>query len=208
MRERASLERQRQLQNRNVGTPAELEAASFSYQSASQRFATEQQALQLLTAPPRPTTLGVAESRLGELESELALAKLTVERTRVLAPVDGVVLSRNYELGEGVARGAPLVTLVSLDQVWVELAADESVHGRLALGREVRVRLEAAPQLAVKGHVSYIADRHSFTPRNVQTRAERTMLTFRVKVALDDPPALVKPGMYADVIVPAGSDRP
>jgi HlyD family secretion protein len=203
-REQTALERQKTLQAKNASPAAEVDSATFSLRSASQRLETENRALHLLSAAPRKSTVEVARARLGELESELALAKLEVERTRVVAPVDGVVLSRNYQLGERVEKGAPLVTLIDLDEMWVELAVDETVHGRLSLGQSVQVRLEAAPQLAVAGRISYIADRHSFTPRNIETRAERAMLTFRVKVAIDHPPPLLKPGMFADVIVPRG----
>jgi HlyD family secretion protein len=196
---RIHVERARGLASHAAGTKAELEDAQSTLSSAEERVQTETSALELLRAAPRRTVLDAQDARIIELMRELDLLKLELKRTRVEAPVDGVVLRRHFELGETVPAGSALVTLLDPLEMWVELAADERLHGHLTLGQAATVRAEANAADAVAGRVSFIADRHSFTPRDVQTGDERAKLTFRVKVALPSPPAWIKPGMFVDV---------
>jgi HlyD family secretion protein len=196
---RAQLERARVLARSSAGTRAELEDAQLAVASADERVHTEKNALELLLSAPRRSVLDAQDARIVELQRELDLLKLELKRTRVEAPIDGVVLRRNFELGETVPVGGALVTLLDTREMWVELAADEKLHGHLTLGQAATVRAEASGDQTVAGKISFIADRHSFTPRDVQTGDERSKLTFRVKVAIEWPPPWLKPGMYVDV---------
>jgi HlyD family secretion protein len=197
----AQLERARVLARSSAGTKAELEDAQLAVASAGERVHTEKNALELLRAAPRRSVLDAQDARIIELQRELDLLKLELKRTRVEAPIEGVVLRRNFELGETVPAGGALVTLLDTREMWVELAADEKLQGHLTLAQPATVRAEAVDQ-TVAGKISYLADRHSFTPRDVQTGDERSKLTFRVKVAIESPPPWLKPGMFVDVTFP------
>jgi HlyD family secretion protein len=195
----AQLERANVLARSSAGTKAELEDAQLALASAEERVHTEKNALELLRAAPRRSVLDAQDARIVELQRELDLLKLELKRMRIEAPIDGVVLRRNFELGETVPAGGALVTLLDPTEMWVELAADEKLHGHLTLGQAATVRAEASGDQPVAGKISFIADRHSFTPRDVQTGDERSKLTFRVKVAIESPPPWLKPGMFVDV---------
>jgi HlyD family secretion protein len=196
---RTQAERARRLAVSSAGTKAELEDAQLTLSSAAERVQTEKSALELLRAAPRRSILDAQDARIIELQRELELLNLELKRTRVEAPVDGVVLRRNFELGETVQAGAALVTLLDPADLWVELAADERMHGQIKLGQAAEIRAEVRPDQPVAGSVSFVADRHSFTPRDVQTKDERGQLTFRVKLAMKSPPDWIKPGMFVEV---------
>jgi HlyD family secretion protein len=203
---RSKLTREQELAQRHAAPAADVVDADFSVRAAVQRAETERRSFGLMGAPPRTTLQDVARARLGELEAQLHLAELQVERAHITAPCDGVVARRHHEPGEIVAAGAPLLTVIDPAHLWVELSVPERLHGQLAVGDPATVAVEAG-DATVAGHVSYLAERHLFTPRNVQTREERALLSFRAKVAIDGAPRNLKPGMYVDVTFGAAPGR-
>jgi HlyD family secretion protein len=177
----------------------QLDDRASAHRAAAQALETARCSLAALEAGARPAQLAAAESHAAEAARDLDLARLDLARTRVTAPIGGTVLRRNFEVGEHAPAGSPLFTIVDLSDQWVELAADERLHGRIVLGARAEVRPEAAGGAALAGRVTFVADRHAFTPRDAQTRDERSRLCYRVKVKVESPPAWLKPGMFADV---------
>jgi HlyD family secretion protein len=70
--------------------------------------------------------------------------------------------------------------------------------GRIKVGDTARVKVDAHPNRAFAGRISEIASEAEYTPRNVQTKKERVNLVFRIKIAVDNPEGILKPGMPAD----------
>jgi HlyD family secretion protein len=100
------------------------------------------------------------------------------------------------------APRAPLLTLIDPAHLRVELSADERLHAGVALGQRAVVVAESAPGAPMAGIVSFVAERHGFTPRNVQSRDERSRVSYRVQVRVDSPPPFLKPGMFVEVTFP------
>ena len=80
--------------------------------------------------------------------------------------------------------------LVDLGDVYMTFFLPDRVAGRVALGQEVRLVIDAAPQYVLPARVSYVASVAQFTPKTVETANEREKLMFRVKARLD--PALLQ----------------
>jgi len=133
-----------------------------------------------------------AEANLKSLDIELA-------RTDLAAPAGGVILQRLAHEGELAAPGAPLFTLADLDEVTLTVYVPEAELGKVALGQPADVTVDSYSQ-AFPGEVSYIASQAEFTPKNVQTQEERVHMVFAVKIHLDNPDQLLKPGMPADAV--------
>ncbi len=202
----AALERATGLSEKGAGAQIDVVNAQYAARAAEHRLETAKSGLQVLQTGARQADIDAAEARAAEQEREVELAQLDVKRTKILAPADGVVLRRHYEVGEMVTPGTPIITLLNTQSMWVELAADERMQGSIELGQEADLRPEAMPSQHFKGHVSFVADRHSFTPKTAQTHEDRAMLTFRVKVKIDEPPPYLKPGMFVDVwVLPDGA---
>jgi HlyD family secretion protein len=196
------LNRVKQLAKAGSAAARALDEAMTAEEAARWKWETAKRELAQTEAGPLPAQIQEARGRIVELQRELELGKLRAARSRVRAPVGGLVVRRHVEEGEVVQARAPLLTLLDRTDTWVELAADAAVAGKLAVGARADVTPEAVPDQHLRGKVVFVADRFSFTPRNVETRDERSRLTFRVKVQLEDPPAWVKPGMFADVRFP------
>lgn len=134
----------------------------------------------------------------GATRQAVELAQLAVEDQAIRSPVDGVVLVRVHELGEVVASGSPVLVIGDRSHIWVRIYVPEGQINRIRQGQEAWAHLDGLRQ-GFKGHITFIADKAEFTPRNVQTAEERVTQTFSVKITLDQPPEFLRPGVAADV---------
>jgi HlyD family secretion protein len=104
-----------------------------------------------------------------------------------------------------VPTGAPVLTLANPDDRWVRIYVRGDEVGRVALGERAAITADAYPDRTYDGEVIFIASEAEFTPRNVQTTAERVKLVYRVKVRVIGDTALdLKPGLPADVRLAPG----
>jgi HlyD family secretion protein len=97
---------------------------------------------------------------------------------------------RVAEPGEVLPAGGVVLNLVDLGEVYMSFFLPTAQAGRVALGDEARLVLDAAPQYVVPARVSFVADVAQFTPKTVETAEERQKLMFRVKANID--PALLQ----------------
>lgn len=103
------------------------------------------------------------------------------------SPRDGRVQYRVAQPGEVLASGGKVLNLVDLGDVYLTFFLPESAVGKVALGSEVRVILDAAPQYVIPAQISYVASVAQFTPKTVETASERQKLMFRVKAQFGRP---------------------
>ncbi|MBN2082928.1 efflux RND transporter periplasmic adaptor subunit [bacterium] len=155
----------------------------------------------LAQAGARVETIEQAEAQLAAARAGLEQARTQLAYTQLLAPFDGVVLSKGAEPGEYVNPGTAILALGQLDRVWLRVYAGETELTAITLGQAVQVTADGLDGRTLPGRISYIASQAEFTPKAVQTRAERTKLVYLVKVELDNPDHLLKLGMPADVVI-------
>lgn len=129
-------------------------------------------------------------------------AKLRLSWCEVASPLTGTVLTRYHEPGEQVAPGTKLFTLADLREVWAYVYVPQTLLAQLTVGMDVDGHLPELGDRAVPGRVIKINDEAEFTPKNVQTREERTRLVYGVKVLFPNPKGLLKPGMPIEVALP------
>jgi HlyD family secretion protein len=124
-----------------------------------------------------------AEARIDRLQSDIADSQLKT-------PIRGRVLYRLAEPGEVLAAGGKVMSVLDLTDVYMTIFLPTSEAGKVTLGSEARIVLDAIPQYTIPAKVSFVAARAQFTPKAVETRAERDKLMFRIKVKID--PKLLK----------------
>jgi HlyD family secretion protein len=155
----------------------------------------------LVRKGPRQEEIDQARARAEQARQALAVAETQLGYATVSAPMPGVVLSKNVEPGEMVAPGTPVVTIGDLEKVWVRAYINETDLGRVKLGQRATVTTDTYPGKQYTGHVSFIASKAEFTPKNVQTDKERVKLVYRIKVDILNPRMELKPGMPADAAI-------
>jgi len=96
------------------------------------------------------------------------------------------VQGRLAQPGEVVAEGGKVLSTLDLSDVYMYVFLPTNVTGKLALGADARVVLDALPGYPIKAVVSYIDPNAQFTPKQVETAEERHNLTFRVKLQIPD----------------------
>ena len=159
-----------------------------------------------LKAGPRPQEIEQARAQKAAAEAVVATIEQRIGDATVLAPRDGVITSRATEPGEVLAPGALLYVLTDIVHPWLNVYVDEPSLSRVRLGDAVKVRVDGRNE-DFAGKVTYVSQVAEFTPKNVQTPEERAKLVFKVKVGLDNPEGVFKPGMPADAYfaTPAGA---
>lgn len=149
----------------------------------------------------RKEEIGVRRANLQLAMEHLEMARVNLSYTVLSAPVSGVVLVRQAELGEVVAPGTPVVTIGDLDHLWMRGYINETDLGRVRWGQPATVRTDTYPDKEYHGRVSFIASQAEFTPKSVETYKERVTLVYRVKIDLENPNHELKPGMPAEAII-------
>ena len=172
-------------------------------EGARASLAEAEETLSLVKEGARRETIDQARARRRQAAEGLALAKTRLSYATVVSPLAGTVLSKNAEAGEYVAAGTPVVTIADLRDVWLRAYVPESDLGKVRLGQAVSVTTDSHPGKRYAGTVAFIAPESEFTPKSVQTQKERVKLVYRIKVTVANPAAELKPGMPADVQIPA-----
>jgi HlyD family secretion protein len=158
--------------------------------------------LALLREGFRTEEIEQARAVLRQAEKELELAELNLSRCSLFAPMAGRVLSKSREVGEMVQPGTTIVTVGDLSRPWVNVYIGERDLGKVRLGMEAQVTVDSFPDRPFPGKVTFISERAEFTPKNIQTPDERVKLVYRVKVEVESPDGVLKPGMPADTVLP------
>lgn len=127
---------------------------------------------------------------------------LKVEWCSVKSPVSGRLLYSYREKGELASPGTRLATVADLSGVWAYIYVPHDMLAKLKQGMEVKGFLPEAGDKEFPGRISVINSEAEFTPKNVQTRKERTRLVFAVKVNFPNPDEILKPGMTIEVKLP------
>jgi HlyD family secretion protein len=141
------------------------------------------------------------DKQIASAEARVSLARTELERTAVYAPTGGTVLVRAVEIGEVVQAGQPLALLVDLSRLELKVYLPVDDLGKIRLGDEARVRVDAFPNELFVAAVARVDDYAQFTPRDIHVPDERTQMVYGVTLALDNAERRLKPGMPADAWV-------
>ena len=130
------------------------------------------------------TQVASARAAVTAAQATVARIKADIDDSALVAPRSGRVQYRIAQPGEVIGGGGKVLNLVDLSDVYMTFFLPEPVAGRLALGSEVRIVLDAAPQLVIPAKVSFVASTAQFTPKTVETASERQKMMFRVKAQI------------------------
>lgn len=114
---------------------------------------------------------------------------------RVQSPIDGMVITKFREIGEVVAPGTTLISLANPYDIWAYFYVPYGMLYKLRVGQTVSGFLPEAENMKFRGKIIKISEEAEFTPKNVQTREERTRLVYGVKVQFENPDLTLKSGM-------------
>lgn len=126
-----------------------------------------------------------ARATVAAAEATVARAKADIDDSALTAPRSGRVQFRLAQPGEVLGGGGKVLNLVDLSDVYMTFFLPAADAGRLAIGSEVRIVLDAAPQFVIPARISFVSATAQFTPKTVETASEREKLMFRVRAQID-----------------------
>ena len=213
----ANLNRMKSLLTAGAVAQQQVDAAQTGYEVAKAQYEAAQQQASLVAEGARPEEVQTAEAGVRQAEEALRLAQASVSindvrrqdvaaaragleqarallvqardnlsRTSITSPLDGYVIDRFVDVGETVGPGAGKITLAQISSVYFEALVSENAVARVHPGQPVQVRADALPGRLFRGAVARVVPAARLGTRN-----------FRVKVRLDNPGAVLRPGMFA-----------
>ena len=182
-----------------------VEQRDQTYAALRQSTAAHQRDLALRNAADRQVEL--AKATIRSATETLKMSQIVLGYTVLRAPFSGVIQVRQAELGEIMVPGTPVVTLSDLDHVWLRAYINETDIGKVRYNQPATVTTDTYPEKTYKGRVTFISSNAEFTPKSVETHAERVTLVYRIRIDIYNPTHELVPGMPADArleALPAG----
>lgn len=215
----ADYQRQKSLFAEGGLSKQQLDAAENKYLNAAESLKTAQQKLDLLLSPPDPVELAAAEAALRQAQVNLEVAKANAKidsasvdllaakaelsqaekeyldakefltSTKIVSPVDGLVITLNIKPGDYYEPQTILGTVGDLGHLEVTALVDETEVTQVKIGQKVDIAADAAPDVTFEGQVTNIAQQGQVTDN---------VVTFPVTISIADARGLLKPGMTVD----------
>lgn len=193
--------RQQDLFQQGAVSAQQLDAARSAYEVALSALTAYQARASLVIEGNRPDVIAAQQAEVERSQAIVKLAKAALDDTNVLSPLDGLVLSKNFEPGEYVNAGAAIGTIGNWRDCWVKVYVASNQLGLIQIGQKVTVRVDSFPNRDFNGQIKEISQQAEFTPRQSITQQERANMVFAVKVKIDNTEGILKPGMPADVVM-------
>jgi HlyD family secretion protein len=172
-----TMDRNKELFSKNLVARSDLDTAETNYETAN-------------------ASVSAAKSQVAQTEAALSLAETNLRYTKIVSPVDGIVVSRNVDVGQTVAASFQTPTLFSIAQdltkMQIDTSVDEADIGKIKVGQDVEFTVDAYPDITFKGKVWQIRN----APITVQN-----VVTYDVVINVDNPELKLKPGMTANVSI-------
>ena len=172
-----TMDRNMELFSRNLIARSDLDTSETNYETAKAQ-------------------VNAARAQVAQTEASLKYAETNLRYTRILSPVDGIVVSRNVYVGQTVAASFQTPTLFNIAQdltkMQIDTNVDEADIGRIKVGQDVEFTVDAYPDITFKGRVSQVR----IAPITVQN-----VVTYDVVIRVDNPEFKLKPGMTANVSI-------
>ncbi len=195
---KADNDRAQQLFGKDEISAQDRELAATALKRSGANLAAMQQRYNEAREGSRKEDIAIARANLAQANANLGLSRIDETYTTLRAPAAGVITVRQAELGEVVAPGSPVVTLADLDHIWLRAYIAETDLGKIHWGQDAAITTDTYPGKQYHGRISFISPDAEFTPKSVQTTAERVTLVYRIKIDIDNPNHELKPGMPAD----------
>lgn len=182
-------------------TKKQLDDAVSRYEITLAQFNSAKENLLKLKNLARPEELKQAEANISRLKANVDLLKKNLNDCFVVSPINGFIVKKFIESGETAGLMTSLFKVSDLSVVDLIIYISETELGKVRLEQPVDVKVDTYPDKIYKGKIIYISPEAEFTPKNIQTKEERTKLVFAVKVRIENPNYELKTGMPADATI-------
>lgn len=191
--------RQQQLAKSDFASQQAFDNASAQLRSAEAQLKAGEQALKLAQDGPRKEDIAAARAALEAAKAQKQKAETALADAELLAPADGIVLTRAAEPGAIMAAGTVVYALSLQNPVWVRAYISEPQLGMIHPGAPVKLYTDTRPDAPYDGQVGFISPVAEFTPKSVETPELRADLVYRFRVIVRNPDKALRQGMPVTV---------
>jgi membrane fusion protein YbhG len=194
-----TFQRESELRKTNAISRQEFDNATAARDANRAQLRSAEANLALLEAGSRQEDINAARAQVQHDEANLEAGQLSLSDCQLLAPSDGVIITRALEPGAIVAAGTSVYSLCLYSPVWIRTYVDEKDLGRIYPGMKALVYTDSNPENPYQGQIGFISPVAEFTPKTVETRELRTDLVFRLRVVVQQPDRYLRQGMPVTV---------
>lgn len=183
-----------QLQLLEEGSTAQaIDAARANYDAANAQ-------LNLLKNGSTKQAIAAAQGDLDQATAQLNQAQNTLNNYNILASSDGIIISKNLDLGDVVNIGSDIVDIAVSNDIYVLCYIPDEYLDKIAYNQSLNVKTSDNETQA--GSVNYIALKHEYTPKDKQSTADSKHIATKIKISIDSEDGTLKSGMTAEVQIP------
>ncbi len=193
--------RMKELFASNTVSKKQFDDAESRYTVVQAQLNSAKQNLQKMQRFARTEDLAAAKARLDQAKASADLLKKQYTDACVLAPVEGTITNKPVEEGELIGTGTTVATISRLEKMNLMIYVSETELGKVKLGGAADVVIDTYPDKNYPGKIIYISPIAEFTPKNIQTKEDRTKLVFGVKLEVGNNDGTLKSGMPADAFI-------
>ncbi|HQF42788.1 MAG TPA: efflux RND transporter periplasmic adaptor subunit [Ignavibacteriaceae bacterium] len=173
---------------------ARFELMSAQYKSAQENYSKVKKIF-------RPEEIEQAKANLNKAIAGVELLNKNIRDCYVTSPINGFLVKTFIEPGETVTPMSSLFKVSDLDVVELVIYVSTEELAYVKLGQNAEVKIDSFKDKVYTGKVTYISPEAEFTPKNIQTKDERTKLVFAVKIKIPNDNYDLKPGMPSDATI-------
>jgi HlyD family secretion protein len=197
----AEIDKQRMenLYNSNAVSKKQLDDAALKLDLIKSQYNAAKENLAKIKNIARPEEIAQAKANLLKLDAGSDLLRKNIRDCFVISPIDGVIIKRFIEEGETVSMMSSLLKVTNLSRVEVVVYVSEKVLPQIKLNQTADISTDGQPGKIFEGRVIFISPEAEFTPKNIQTKEERTKQVFAVKLEIENKTGELKTGLPVDV---------
>jgi len=188
-------------------TRKQLDDVEARYNNTRTLYNSAFQGLKKLLNLVRPEEVKAGKAKLEQSRFAVKILERMILDCTIIAPAAGIIVERFVEKGELVTQNTAVCVISDLSVVNLVIYLAEPYIGKIRLGMTVDIHVDSHPDSKFKGNIIYISPEAEFTPKNIQTRDERVKLVYAVKLEIQNPDGIFKPGMPADAIISLIPDK-
>lgn len=194
----ADFERMKNLFDKQAITKKQFDEIRTRFEIVNSQYNAAKENLKKIKNISRPEEITQVKANFENANANIELIKKQISDSHIVSPINGYVVQRFVELGESVNYGSSIFKISDLLKVKLVVYVNEENLGKVKLGQSVEVTNDSYKDKSYKGKVIYISPEAEFTPKNIQTKDERTKLVFAIKIEVQNPEYELKAGMPAD----------
>lgn len=185
---KSNYQRMKQLFKTEVISKQQYESAETQYKAAEAQYISAKNQLEIVSKGETQETLNILKAQTKQAQAAVNVVKTQLNNGTITSPISGVISAKNINTGELALAGSPLVSVVNADSMYINAYLPATLVQKVTAEQNVTIKVSEIPEKMFEGTIAVISPVVDPKSKNIL-----------VKVRIDDPDAILKPGMFAEI---------